>query len=464
MIRPDQFPPPVETFSQTLPLTPLARALAERVRAEGGRALLVGGFVRDLYLGQTHGDLDLEVFGLDPETLEGVAKEVASARSVGRDFGILKVGPLDVSLPRLDREPGRSGFLLGDPSMSFQDASKRRDFTLNALACDPLTGEIFDAWGGLADLRARRLTPVSRETFVEDPLRALRAVQFVARFALEPSPLTLELMAELSPLLLNLPRERVFEEWCKLLSKGEHFARALEMAHQTGLIHTLLPELEPLSVWQPTVLAIECAALYRQGKSQPSRETPGREEADRALMWATFLHRLAGPLKTEPGPLPLQDPTPVVHVFDRLSAERRLHSALESLASTQAIPLWLHTHTSPGAAFDALVRRLSVLVRIDVLIPLARAIAGIPPTAPYPPCDRLLERASALEVVDRAPPPLVQGRDLLARKLPPGPQMGALLKAAYDAQLEGTFSTPDGALRWLDSRLSEKEGDTGPQS
>jgi tRNA nucleotidyltransferase (CCA-adding enzyme) len=179
------------------------RALAP-VRADfPPRALLVGGFVRDALLGRETTDADVEIYGVPRDRLEALVAGMFPGRvnTVGRSFGVLKIHlatqiDLDVALPRSDSKmgAGHRGFAVqGDPFLDFTEASRRRDFTVNALACDPLTGELLDAHGGLDDLASRTLRAVDPRTFPEDPLRVWRAFQFAARldFRLDPDTFAL---------------------------------------------------------------------------------------------------------------------------------------------------------------------------------------------------------------------------------------------------------------------------------
>ena len=153
----------------------------------GGRALVVGGWVRDRILGRDSKDIDLEVFGVPAERLRRCSNPSAASKPVGESFQVYKCGDVDVSLPRRESKAGRGhrGFeVTGDPSMRLEDAARRRDFTINAIAWDPLTGEYLDPFDGRADLAARRLRVVDPATFADDSLRVLRAVQFAARFEL----------------------------------------------------------------------------------------------------------------------------------------------------------------------------------------------------------------------------------------------------------------------------------------
>src|SRR5712691_45463 len=153
--------------------------LAEAVRDQGGRALLVGGCVRDELMGKQPKDWDLEVYGVESTRLRELLDQFGSVNVVGEAFTVYKLDAnLDITIPRRERKtgPGHRGFVIeGVPEMTVEEAASRRDFTINAILQDPLTGEIIDPFKGRADLKTRTLRAVSRETFREDSLRVLRA-------------------------------------------------------------------------------------------------------------------------------------------------------------------------------------------------------------------------------------------------------------------------------------------------
>ena len=168
-------------------LVPQAMAIARLVRDHGGRALVVGGFVRDRLLGRPSKDLDAEVFGIAEATLPELLARLGRVEAVGQAFSVYKVGAIDVALPRRESKTGRGhkGFTVtGDPDMPFEEAARRRDFTINAIGWDPLTNEYLDPCGGRADLDRRVLRVVDPGTFGDDSLRVLRALQLAARFDL----------------------------------------------------------------------------------------------------------------------------------------------------------------------------------------------------------------------------------------------------------------------------------------
>ena len=165
-----------------------ARDIALAVRDVGGRALLVGGWVRDRLMGRDCKDIDIEVFGIPAARLKTLLESLGRVETVGESFQVFKAGDIDVSLPRRESKQGRGhkGFeVAGDPTMTVEEAARRRDFRINAILWDPLTEEYLDPFDGRGDIANRVLRVVDPTTFCDDSLRALRAIQFAARFELQ---------------------------------------------------------------------------------------------------------------------------------------------------------------------------------------------------------------------------------------------------------------------------------------
>ncbi len=212
-----------------------------------GRPRLVGGGVRDWLLGLAPKDLDVEVAGVDFETLQRALAPFGATDVVGRSFGVVKVrvaatgAEYDFSLPRRESKigAGHRGFAVApDPDLDDAAAAARRDFTLNAIAYDPLDGAIIDPHGGQADLAARRLRHTSA-AFGEDPLRVLRAFQLAARFDLTLAPETAALCRTISGAYAELPVERVWGEWDKWATKAVAPSRGLAVLEETGWLRAL---------------------------------------------------------------------------------------------------------------------------------------------------------------------------------------------------------------------------------
>ena len=199
----------------------LASRIAERAREAGGRALFVGGWVRDRLLGRDSKDIDLEIYGIEADRLRALLETIGAVNTVGESFAVYKVGPVDVALPRTESKSGRGhrGFVVtGDPHLPVAEAAKRRDFTLNAIAWDPLHDEYLDPYNGRADLERRLLRVVDPATFGDDSLRVLRALQLVARFELTVDDATKQICR--ASALNDLPAERVWGEMGKAAAPG----------------------------------------------------------------------------------------------------------------------------------------------------------------------------------------------------------------------------------------------------
>ena len=229
-----------------------AKKVARVLVQHGARLVtLVGGAVRDLVMGRDNKDLDIEVFGITPSQVEAALATFGKVNAVGRSFGVFKVvvdgQDFDVSLPRRDNKVGQGhkGFEVQvDEGMTVQEAAARRDFTMNAMAIDLVTGEFHDPFNGVEDIHNRVLRHTS-EHFAEDPLRVLRAMQFAARFNMTLAPETAALCRSLVGEAASLPVERVCGEWQKMLVKGENVAAGLRVLQESGWLATV-PELQAL--------------------------------------------------------------------------------------------------------------------------------------------------------------------------------------------------------------------------
>jgi tRNA nucleotidyltransferase (CCA-adding enzyme) len=434
--------------------------LAEALKQAGGRLVLVGGCVRDAAWGYPVEDIDCEAYGLPVEDLEKVLQKSFKFDAVGRSFGVykLKGWPIDVALPRRESKValGHCGFQVeGDPFMPFEEAASRRDFTCNAVGYDPLTGEWIDPHSGLDAIEKRQLVHVG-PAFVEDPLRVLRGMQFVARFGLKPDPKTIALCQSLT--LEGLSKERIFEEFKKCLLKGKHMVEAFEFLRETEWVR-FFPELQALigcpqdpewhpegDVWAHTLFCLQAFSERRVGDAWE----------DLVLGFAVLCHDLGKPLTTAKGDdgrirSPGHDVVGegVAREFlDRLTDHKDLVEAVLSLVLTHMRPTDLYKNN----ASDAAIRRLSVKVgRIDRLVRLVEAdCAGRPPLpVDCPEGAWLLERAHALEVSHAKPVPWVLGRHLIDMGMKPSPQFKVILDAAYEAQLEGQIRSLEEGLSFV---------------
>jgi tRNA nucleotidyltransferase (CCA-adding enzyme) len=436
-------------------------AVADSVRQSGGRALLVGGCVRDKILGHSPKDFDIECFGLSAPELQRLLGSKFDLDLVGASFGVIKLKGhnIDVALPRRETKLGlghRAFEMAYDPSLTLKEAAARRDFTINAIYCDPLTGETLDPWGGIRDLEKRIMRHVS-DHFKEDPLRVLRGMQFSSRFELTAASETIAVCRTIEP--EGLARERQLGEWTKLLLQGKVISKGLAFLRDTKWTRHY-PELEKLigckqdphwhpegDVWNHTLCCLDSFASERIGN----------EREDLIVGLAVLCHDFGKPSSTffdrkknrirslghdEAG----KEPT--LSFLSRLTNEESLIKAVIPLVRLHMRPFAMWR----GNASDSAIRRLAAEAqRIDRLLRVASADdAGRPPF----PLEResilwLAKRAEKLAVADSAPKPLVMGRDLMAIGMSPGPKFGILLKKAYNAQLDGKFSTREDGISFI---------------
>lgn len=458
------------------------QALLRALAGAGGRPYLVGGAVRDALLGLPLKDYDVEVFGLPVERLKDVLSSAGRVDAVGEAFTVFKVtgleaveGAVDVSLPRRDSKagPGHRGIAVaGDAALSVEEAARRRDFTINAILFDPAAREVVDPFGGRRDLEARVLRAVDAAHFGEDPLRALRAVQLAARFELAVDPATAALCASMP--LAELPRERVFGEIEKLLLRARRPSAGFRLLRDWGMLPVVAPELLPLDgtpqepewhpegdVWVHTLLALDQAALLL-----------GDLDRGRALavMLGTLCHDLGKPATTERREGRIRSYgheeagiPPTGSLLDRWGIFRVSGFDVRG----QVLGLVGH-HLKPGQLYEArdrvsdgAIRRLAAKCEADLLYRVARADC-LGRTGDFAPVamEWFLERVRELEVARRPPDPILKGRHLLEIGVRPGPEVGRLLAAVYERQLDGAVRTLDEARAEARRLIGERSHDT----
>jgi tRNA nucleotidyltransferase (CCA-adding enzyme) len=443
-------------------------SLATAVRSAGGRALLVGGCVRDLLMNIEPADWDLEVYGVEPLKLRMLLDESGPVNVVGEAFTVYKLGPdLDVSLPRRERKSGRGhrAFAIeGDPAMSIEEATQRRDFTINAILQDPITEEIIDPFNGRADIEARILRVVSHETFAEDSLRVLRAAQLAARFEFEIEANTIELCRAID--LSDLPAERVWGEVEKLLMRSRRPSLGLKWLRDLGALDQLFPEIKALidvpqdPEWHPEGDVFVHTGLVIDGARALIEDLPYAKQI--TVMLAALAHDFGKPATTEfiEGRLRSRGHeeagvAPTAAFLDRLN----IHTLNGYDVRAQVIAL-VREHLKPGEFFkkreevgDGAFRRLARKCELDLLYRVAKA-DSLGRNADWVPREKwygseaqewFIQRARELAVEQQPPAPILLGRHLLEMGMEPGPRVGEITKAVYDLQLDGRISNLDEA-------------------
>ncbi len=439
------------------------RDVARAVAAAGGRAVLVGGYVRDRLLGVASKDYDVEIYGLSPDAIADLLADFGELIQVGRAFGVLRIKGLDAdfSLPRRDSKSGSGhrGFDIAfDPDLDFAQASRRRDLTVNSIGLDLSSGEILDPHGGRADLARGVLRATDAAHFTEDPLRGMRTAQFAARLEMAPDEELTALCSQLD--LAELPAERIYEELRKLLVKAHKPSLGFEFLSRARLLR-VFPEIESLQgvpqdpkwhpegdVWVHTMLVIDEAAALRNG-----------DDEDLALMYAALCHDFGKPAVSVEHDGRVRTPRHDVigarmarEFLERLRAPGHLCDQVEALVKYHLAPALFVAQGTTARGYRRLARKLGKAgVNIALLVRVARADHWGRTTDEasrriFPAADTFVAEAEKASVVDAAPADVVQGRHLQARGLEPGPQFGEILNRCRDLQDETGWTDADKIL------------------
>jgi len=393
------------------------RPIMMALQRAGGTPYLVGGAVRDALRGAASHDQDLEVHGLSLDAIASAVAPLGRVEAVGRSYRVLKLYRAD-STP-LDIAPAPDG-------RGIVAALGRRDFTWNALAVRA-DGELVDPYGGLDDLRARLIRHVS-PAFDDDPLRVLRAMRFAARYDLRLCAATAVRCRALLPAAAGLAASRIWGEWERWAMAAAFPGAGLRVLAETGWLEAY-PELQYLvDPERLQVVGRRCtvaAALARRAGFDPAR-----------CGIVCFALLVLGD-DTDPALLPETRANTATTLLTRLGAPHRIIEPIAALCRVGAACV-----PPDDRAVARLAWQLAPAdMRLWEIVCAASAQAGRPARA-------ALELAEARGVADRPAEPLVQGRDLIGAGIAGGPTLGSLLRAAYQAQLDGAFATTEAGIAW----------------
>ena len=424
----------------------VAERIAEYVQEAGGRTFYVGGFVRDRLLGIENKDVDIEVHGTEPAALLEILKKVGEPLAYGRSFGVyaLKGEDIDIAMPRRERATGtghRDFEVDVDPFIGTREAARRRDFTVNALMEDVLTGEIVDHFGGRRDLDEGVIRHIDPATFIEDPLRVLRGAQFAARFNFTIAPDTVELCRGID--LSTLSRERVEEELKKAILKSDKPSMFFESLRAMDQLDVWFPELrqtigleqDPVfhpegDVWTHTMEVIDRAAAFRDRVSEPYR-----------FMLLALTHDLGKIITTaeKNGRIHAYEHEikgmPLVETFiERLTNENEIKDYVFNM-----VPLHMRPNVaayskpvmkSTNKMFDAAIAPEDLIWFAEADKPVVSGTDAFSGDREF-----LLERLKTYE--ETMAKPYVMGRDLIEAGLEPGEDFSEILAYAHKLRLAG---------------------------
>jgi tRNA nucleotidyltransferase (CCA-adding enzyme) len=459
-------------------IPPELDGIVRALHAAGYRALVAGGAVRDHLLALEPKDFDVEVYGVSFELLAELLSHHGRIDLVGQSFGVVKLTVTggrvyDFSLPRRDSKIGRAhrDFLATfDPDITPKEAASRRDFTINAMAFDPIANRVLDFFGGRDDLRNRVLRATS-EAFREDPLRVLRGMQFACRFDLTIDPETAEQCRAIAHEYSTIAPERIAEEFMKWATKSRNPGRIAEYLVATGwVVH--FPEIANLinvpqdPEWHPegdvgihTMLVVDAAARIAERDSLEDDEravllfsalthdfakagTTALRERNGVLRWTAHGHEAAG------GPLARA-------FLERIGIKRSFVDQVVPLVENHLAHSSLRNDVTPRT-----IRRLALRLAPANITQLVRLIeadhSGRPPLPPELPESalRIRDMAAAQAVATKPQSALILGRHVLPYfDNRPGPHIGEVTRAAYEAQTDGAFSTEEEALQWLEESM-----------
>jgi tRNA nucleotidyltransferase (CCA-adding enzyme) len=465
-------------------LPPELDRIVRALDGAGYRALVAGGAVRDHLLGIEPKDFDIEVYGISFDRLTELLTHHGRIDLVGQSFGVVKLTVsggrvYDFSLPRRDSKIGRAhrDFLATfDPGITPEEAASRRDFTINAMAFDPIADQLLDFFGGREDLKTHVLRATS-DAFREDPLRVLRGMQFACRFDLTIDPATATQCRAIVDEYSTIAQERIAEEFMKWAIKSANPGRIAEYLLATGwLVH--FPEVANIlgvpqdPEWHPegdvgvhTMLVLDAAASIADRDSLDGDErvvllfsalthdfakagTTALRERSGILRWTAHGHEAAG------GPLARA-------FLERIGIKPAIVDPVVQLVENHLAHSSLRNDVTPRA-----VRRLALRLAPANITQLMRLIeadhSGRPPLPAGLPeaAARIREMAAAQSVETKPQSAFILGRHVLPYfDNHPGPHIGEVTRAAYEAQMDGAFSREEEALRWLRNFMAGRNTD-----
>lgn len=441
----------IQTFiKDIINKNPALAAIAQDCAAHGAQVYIVGGCVRDFFLGLPIKDIDVEVHGMDGELLAQMLARYGVVDYVGKSFGVFRVHGLDIdwSLPRKDSS-GRKPVVAVDPHMTVREAFRRRDLTVNALGVQVVTGELVDPFHGLDDLHKGILRATDITLFAEDPLRFFRVMQFIARFNMQPDDQLNALCATMD--IATVSRERIEAEFEKMLLKSPRPSLGIRWLAAIGRLQEILPELYACIVtpqspeYHPEGNVFEHSM---QALDQAARLSYASQEEKLILLWAALCHDV-GKISTTTidhnGVIRSQgheDKSAVYanQMLKRITGKQALIETVVKLVQYHMMPMNFIKNNAKAPAYKRLAQKLYPQATIAMLCKLAQADRrgrtkdSQTVKEEHEDLTQFMEKTKTYGVFEHREEPLLQGRDLLD-VFGAGPHLGKLLKDAYTMQI-----------------------------
>ena len=466
-------------------LPTIIETISNRLKAEDAKAIVVGGSVRDHFLNLPIKDYDIEVYGLDTmEELEKILSEFGSVNLVGKSFGVLKFvhenEEYDFSFPRMESKvsKGHRGFDVQiDGKMSYREAAKRRDFTINAMGYDIEEKAFLDPFNAQIDIDKQILRHIDDKSFIEDPLRVYRAVQFCARFSYDLADETKVLCKDMiaKRMLEELPSERVYVELKKLLLKAKKPSVGFELMRELGVLQ-YFPELQAIinvpqdpkwhpegDVWVHTMMTLD--AMHQELEIR-NEKLEINDKQKLKLLFAILCHDFGKASTTafdeEKGRIraighEAAGVEPTRNFMYRLTDEHDFIDSVLPLVEYHLMPSQFYKNGAKSKA----IRRLATKVNIEELVIVSKAdflgrtsedaLSGV-----YEAGEWLLDKAKDLKVQNKPLDNLLQGRDLIALGLEPSPEFTRILDEVYELQIEGDVSSKEEALAYIANMIDNE--------
>lgn len=453
--------------------------VAKVVKANGGRGYLVGGWARDIAFNAIHGmkinpkDCDMEVYKIESDRLRTILEDLGATVNVkGNHFPVYDVKfpnlSLEVSLPRVEYKEsfGRRGFaVLCNPYLTIEEASKRRDFRMNALLYDPLEKRIYDPHGGLDDIRRKILRHIDDNGFKEDPLRVLRGMVFVSAYNLQADRQTIALCKSMISMHKEIPVDRIREEWLKWAGRSVAPSKGLRFLEDTGWI-TLYPHLNAMvetpqdphyhpegTVWEHTLLVVD--------KMQEIIQQNNIKDNDKiVLLMSALLHDIGKPPTTVVKDGRITSPShdvkgeQISSIFlAQIGAPNWLKDRVPKLVRYHMYHVSFSTGQVRAKNALSLVRKLAPAT-IDEWYYLVNADLYGRGKRPSEDTLDLIDKIYSL-AKERAEnvlmQPIVNGRDIMQYlNIPPSPTVGRLLDIAREIQVENPDIAKEEMLKRID--------------